>query len=180
MIRFIEWRFETLEIEDRVSEVLRAQLQMLFENRLLDFFNSGSAVYYDHVIDCLSHLEEKSISSTKAATAFKRDEELKGLWHKHILEAGNLSLNRNLIKTMQGTKGVKRMVAGISDSPTAQQFSHRMISRLQNLSSDKKMTGEWLIFEKLRDGQNYYHTIAAHYECPAEIAKRIDRLTKDV
>ena len=115
----------------------------------------------------------KSVSSTQAASAFKR-EPLKGLMKKHFTDA------RFIVKNLGAHFGYDHGGNKDLDALISEAFSRNescyvdetfinfiahesTVGALQKRAKNKKISGEWIVFQKY-NGKNYYLTLAAHDE----------------
>lgn len=121
-------------------------------------------------------------SNTPAPTQFKR-EPLKGLMKKHYTDANfivknlgahfgsNFGGNKNLDNLIK--EAFSRNKSGYVDDEFINYIAHEStIGALQERAKRKKMSGEWIVFQK-HNGENYYLTLAAHDEGDENIHERV-------
>lgn len=157
----------------RISSIFIAQIMQIEAARVVNTFQ---------ILDEVKVLEGiKKVSSTQPATCFKK-QPLKGLMKKHFIDASfikqNLNAyfgyeyggNRNLEDVIE--KAFKNNTSGYVDDEFLNYLAHETtIGALDKRRVQKKMTGEWIVFQKY-NGLNYYLTVASHRENDDEIYKR--------
>lgn len=125
-------------------------------------------------------------SRTKPASIFRRNQPLKGLWHKHYLEDGMSSMAINLQKGMRkyGIPCAKRMVEEAQESGEERYFSEKDVLSIardavegnwKRLMEESALTGQWIIFAQ-HDGNNYYLCVANHTTGDQKIRDQIDAI----
>lgn len=147
----------------RISTILLAQLSVVHSTRTLS----------THMItDEIKYLEGlKPHSQTLKADQFRK-EPLRGLWKKHfsdpqflIRNIGNhFGLNKggNERLTQMIAEAFKRNTSGYFDDEFAHFLAHEFtIGAYDKRFKMKKMTGEWIVFQK-HQGKNYYLTFGLH------------------
>lgn len=125
----------------------------------------------EKIIHEIQALESGTTTGFKAPIKNKHPP-LKGLWHKHYLQDGLVSLTKNVKlahdkyglpffeqKVREAKEaGEKRFITADDARAIANDFVHGNLGRRRD---DKAMTGEWLMFAK-HEGQNYYLAITTH------------------
>ncbi|MFD0935672.1 hypothetical protein [Methylobacterium trifolii] len=113
-------------------------------------------------------------SITKPAEAFKR-EPLKGFFHKHHYQA--IFIIKNLFLQFHkedDIESVFRPYIGQDVKYFAGPLAYdRTFGALQRRGTNGAMTGEFIVYEKLKNRSNYYLTLGSHGEYQA-IRNRID------
>lgn len=130
------------------------------------------------VYDEIGKLEgtDKRPSMTKKPRQMR--EPLKGLWHKHYFAPSFMM--RNLINETE--KRVKDGRWDVIFAPYIDKFLSEFIAQISYeivlgafhaRTSAGRTTGEFLVYERMPDGSNYYLTLGMHGEWGA-IRKRVD------
>jgi hypothetical protein len=116
-------------------------------------------------------LQRRSI--TKPAKEFGRCP-LQGLWHKHHNQACFLWKNISLELDRPGELEAicKPYIGKYMGEVSKQLVDDLVFGSYRKRASRAKMTGEFIVFEKLEDGRNYYLTLGCHGEYDA-IASRV-------
>ena len=103
---------------------------------------------------------------------------LRGLWHKHYFQASFIP--RNLLdETIQMErdgrwKALFEPHYGKYVHEFIDQLSYQMVvEAYERRVQDRRMTGEFIVYERLADGSNYYLTLGRHGEWDA-IRNRVD------
>lgn len=155
------------------STLFLLQLRKNRDQRLLD----------THVIaDEIRFLEGVDRSTiTKPASQFTR-EPLRGLWHKHFMDARFMVKNiGNHWRIGQGSGPLEKMLeeefaaeeSGYFNDELAARISHRLvIGGYTDRARKGELTGEWIVF-KIHNGKRFYLTLASHAEGDDAIYKRI-------
>ncbi len=104
---------------------------------------------------------------------------LKGLWHKHYYDAGFLV--RNLMDETERMVKDGRWEAMFAPHygkylhEFMDQITHKMVDgAYEKRARDQRITGEFIVYERLPDGSNYYLTLGTHGEWEA-IRARVDK-----
>jgi hypothetical protein len=143
-------------IPNRYSEVLIVDLIISWELTGID---------PSHIIDEIKRLESLNIDSyTKEATQFKH-KPLHPLWHQHYFSTQHLVPNiQNEIKRNFKTIWDKSMgtQGSVMERKHIDELVHNLVEgTIETRSSEKRMTGEWLVFSKETTG-NIYLCMATH------------------
>lgn len=123
------------------------------------------------VVHEIKLLEKGAASDLKPPTEL-RYPPLQGLWHKHYLDQGVVSLAKNAKRGFKKygspflyQKNAEAVRAGEVRYPTQEDISllaNDLISgNLQRLRNEGQMTGEWLLYATHMD-KNYYLDTASH------------------
>lgn len=133
-------------------------------------------------IDALEGLRQPL--NTKPATAFRRPP-LKGFWHKHF------STPRHFIRNIGerwgmangGNKDLGTMIAESAScsGPNIQELIKHtthclVIGGASDRSQANRLTGDWIIFAKNKNGENVYLDLATHEEgqkAPEKLLKKL-------
>ncbi|MBB2206489.1 hypothetical protein [Gluconacetobacter takamatsuzukensis] len=130
------------------------------------------------VYDEIGKLEgtDEQPSMTKKPRQMRKP--LKGLWHKHYF--GPNFMMRNLIDETERMAKDGRWDAMFSPhigkflSEFMPQVSHEMVmGAFQTRACERRVTGEFLVYERRPDGSNYYLTLGMHGDWDA-IRTRVD------
>jgi hypothetical protein len=128
------------------------------------------------IIDEVAKLEgtDRRPSGTKPASQFTGPH-LSGLWHKHHFQARFVP--NNLLNELRRSDVVDSVLAPHMGEQLNEKIVKRLvyavvIDNLEIRGEQKRLTGEWIVFQKL-DGANRYLTLASHKEGDAAIAQRI-------
>lgn len=139
--------------------------------------HSASRCYDVHQIyDEIGILEGADLrrSNTKEAKEFLHAP-LKGFWHKHFMQASFMA--ENMFQEMNKRGAIEKALSpfmGQFVDDVAGQIAHVMtIDAYVKRASSGRLTGEWIVFEKDGDKNNYL-TLANHKEDNAVIRARID------
>ena len=147
----------------RISSIFIVQVMQMQARRVINTHQ---------MLDEVKFLEGmKNSSSTQAASQFKR-EPLKGLMKKHFNDANFLikNLGAHFGYDYGGNKNLDALVkeafarnmSGCVDDEFINYLAHEStIGALQERAKNKKISGEWIVFQKYQGG-NYYLTLAAH------------------
>lgn len=121
----------------------------------------------------------------KPPTQFTRERELSGLWHQHYLPDGISTFALNL-KNAMNTYGIpyfeqkmrEAEIAGETRYVSEDDIGH-IVNDLVNGNwarriSDKKLTGEWIIFAK-HNNINYYLCLGNHKSDKSIIREQIEK-----
>lgn len=138
-------------------------------DRVLNNKNIGRVV--EEILYLEGCVDRKTV--TKAESEFNYGL-LKGLYHKHYNTAGPESFYFNLVKPLETESGKRRFneackstqrqsVRNNWDDYKAAKYliDCVFVKQLKNLESQKKVTGEWIVYHK-HNGKNYYLAIAEH------------------
>lgn len=102
-------------------------------------------------------------STTKPATPFRR-EPLTGYYHKHHQQ--NVYLLNNMIFGWKRNDQIGKIITnyvGHNIDDIVNQLTHDLtFSIVSERSQSGEMTGEFLAFEKMSDGSNYYIALGSH------------------
>ncbi len=133
--------------------------------------------YNVHAIyDEIGRLEgiDRRPSITKAAKEFKRPP-LIGLWHKHHNQACFIPNNLMLELMKDGTsEEVLAPYYGRFVGEVAGQIAYDLVMKpFDRRTSDHRMTGEFIVYERPENGSNYYLTLGSHDKYD-EIRRRVD------
>jgi len=158
----------------RISSIFIAQVMQMQEHRVINTLQ---------MLDEVKSLEGfKSVSSTQAASAFKKAP-LKGLMKKHFTDARFVAKNLGAYLGYEygGNKNLDEIVeqafarnkSGYLDEDFINFLAYETtIGAFQKRALDNKMSGEWIVFQKY-NGKNYYLTMAAHDEGDENIYGRV-------
>ena len=107
-------------------------------------------------------------SVTKAATQFTR-KPLIGLWHKHHFQARFLVKNlMNELKSADGGKAFDAALASLAERDVEDMAGliarQAVVGGFERRAGAHAMTGEFIVYERLVDGSNYYLTLGSHGE----------------
>ena len=137
--------------------------------------------YNVHTIyDEISILEgdDRRASLTKAAAPFRRPP-LLGLWHKHHHQARFMS--QNLLLELEKDGAVEDALAPYCRrrvEEAAGQIVHELVMKtFARRAAERRMTGEFIVYERRTNGSNYYLTLGSHGEYP-EIYARVEAYRK--
>lgn len=112
-------------------------------------------------------------SITKCATPFTRPP-LVGLWHKHHHQAQFIW--KNICLELDRPGALEELIEPFSGQilgDVQNEFGHALIDgTFSKRASAKRLTGEFIVFEKLEGNRNYYLTLGSHGEYD-EIASRV-------
>lgn len=158
----------------RISSIFIAQVMQMQGNRVINTHQ---------MLDEVKYLEGlRSVSSTQTVSDFKR-EPLKGLMKTHFTDARfivkNLGAhfgydhggNRNLDALI--SEAFARNESGYVDEKFINFIAHEStVGALQKRAKKKKISGEWIVFQKYNE-KNYYLTLAAHDEGDENIYRRV-------
>lgn len=107
---------------------------------------------------------------------------LRRLWHKHYFQGGFIP--RNLIdeaeRMVQDGRWEKMFAPhyGRYVSEVVNQTAHEMVfGAYERRAQDRRLTGEFIVYEKQQDGSHYYLTLGSHGEWDA-IRARVDNYKK--
>ncbi len=127
---------------------------------------------YDEVAKLEGHDTRPSV--TKPATPFLRPP-LVGLWHKHHPQAQFWPLNvKNEIQRPGVLKSLLVPYEGRYLDEVAEELTNKIANEVYpRRSAEGRMTGEFIVYEILPDGSNYYLTLGSHGEW-ASIRSRVD------
>lgn len=126
-----------------------------------------------HVIyDEIGKLEGTDIRPSFTKKARKMRAPLCGLWHKHYYHAGFLVRNlKEETEKMAKDGRWERMFTphyGKYVHEFASQIVHEMVmGAYERRAQDRRMTGEFIVYEVQPDGSNYYLTLGLHGEYDA-------------
>lgn len=103
---------------------------------------------------------------------------LRGLWHKHYFHPGFMAHNlaNELDRMAKDGRGetIFSPHYGKDLGEVADQILHQIIiGGYEQRARDRKITGEFIVYEKLKDGSNYYLTLGVHGDWD-EIRARVD------
>lgn len=140
--------------------------------------HSIGRIYNVHTIfDELGVLEGSGglFHGTKSAAPFTRPP-LEGLWHKHHHQAAFMA--RNLLNEWMKPGYVRDLVAPYfgrqMDEQVAGELAHKfVIDTFFRRSAAGRLTGQFIVYERLPDGANYYLTLGEHGDWEA-IRARVD------
>jgi hypothetical protein len=128
------------------------------------------------ILDEIGAIERPSTNPcvTKPAAVFQKPP-LKGLWHKHHAQARFMMENIRLELTRPGAmEAIFEPYLGKTVADVVNEFVHDMVvDSYSKRAQDKRITGEFIVFEKLPDGRNYYITLGSHGEYQ-DIASRVE------
>ncbi len=121
-------------------------------------------------------------TQTKEASVFRK-EPLKGLWKTHFTDASFIVKNIGIHMGLEneGNKKLDKLISeafaqnttGIVDDQFISSIATGMsFGVLAERAKGKKLTGEWIVFQKYKE-KNYYLTLAAHDEGDDSIYKRV-------
>lgn len=150
--------------ETRISNLLISQLH--------DGLVSDS-LHPEKVVEEVLALEGLAASKTKRESQFTQDPLLKGLWHKHYMQAKYIS--RNCLNEIRHR--LPSLIREIgANSKSHEEFAALIAHEASIVAYEKrhskgKLTGEWIVFAK-HCGKNYYLTLARHDDPPETIKKR--------
>jgi hypothetical protein len=162
---------------------------MGFLMQLVDFSERKIFNHYE-ILDEIAYLE-----GIKQCTRTKDDkgkpfihEPLKGLYHKHFSTAmhipRNIGIGTGLLFGKSSSKYSKR-IDDILQKHDGEMFNDEINWKIVNATVHKtlkercgKFTGDWIIFEKDKNGINTYLTIALHDEPAQVIYDRIEKYRK--
>lgn len=128
------------------------------------------------IFDEISKLEgshPRPSHNTKRASRFRRPP-LKGYWHKHHHQGYFMGIN--LAKEWERLDFSTLMAPYIGRyvDEIAGELSYKLvIEAYRRRSAEGRITGEFIVFERLADGSNYYLTLGEHRDDQA-IRERID------
>ncbi len=132
------------------------------------------------IMDIISYLEGESDNcSTKKETQFK-GKLLYPYYHKHIecTRTVDFIINNSIKNKAKCEKQIDKAITYCIENKIEygrfpRVLSHYIIDEnLENAYKNKKVTGEWIIFEKRKEG-NLYLTFASHDESDENIFQRI-------
>ena len=156
-----------------MSMLFLLQLQKNRDQRLLN-----THVIADEV-RCLEGVGRSTM--TKPASQFTR-EPLRGLWHKHFMDARFMLKNiGNHWRLGQGGELLEKMLeeefaaeeSGYFTDELAARISHRLVmGGYTDRAGQGDLTGEWIVFKK-HESRRFYLTLASHTEGDDAIYKRI-------
>lgn len=125
--------------------------------------------------------DDRRTSVTKAAAPFRRPP-LLGLWHKHHNQACFIPKNLRLEPMKDGTsEEVFAPYYGRFVGEVAGQIAYDLVMKpFDHRTSEHRMTGEFIVYERQENGTNYYLTLGSHGEYDeirlrVEAYKQIDR-----
>lgn len=135
--------------------------------------NSMSRLFHIHAIyDEIGKLEgiDTIPSMTKKPRQMRAP--LRGLWHKHYFQASFIPHNlSNEAEKMSRDGRWEAMIAphyGKFLHEVIGQISHEMvIGAYERRARDRRITGEFIVYEPQADGSNYYLTLGKHGEWDA-------------
>jgi hypothetical protein len=145
--------------------------------------NSVARLFDIHAIyDEIGKLERTDTVPSLTKKSRQMRPPLRGLWHKHYFQPSFLP--RNLIdETEQMVKDGRweAMFAphyGKYVHEFIDQISHEMVIRAyERRARGRRVTGEFIVYERRADGSNYYLTLGKHGEWDA-IRARVDEYKK--
>jgi hypothetical protein len=166
-------------VPGRYSTLLLVQLYGHTHMRTLSHFR---------VTDEIKALETCQFSRgsiTKEATPFN-GVHLKGLWHKHFQVGGLSAMALNLrlglktyglpaIDNREGLNCASSDDRPLTDDEVPLAVHDAVMGNWMRRASDKKMTGEWLVFAR-HGGKNYYLCIAGHKTGDENVRAQIDSM----
>lgn len=152
------------EVLSRCSRCLVSQLYIGMVSRTL---------HVHQVLDELYALEGWGRPTNTKPAEELRGPHLNGLWHKHYMQPGfieaNVALRWGVLRRRRGgalqklVDEVVRRIPGAKDREKAiQEIGDRaIVDGIEKRAFAKRLTGEWLLFQK-HGGKNYYLALADH------------------
>jgi len=144
----------------------RSRISKLF---LIDFFIYTTELGANavRIVEEIHNLEiGYNNTDTKPASLFKK-RPLKRLWHKHYFSVPFIA--QNIRNTLWGSK-LEEIIANKCAKAESHFYFQKLASDIANTAirdslkvrtSNKKLTGEWIIFAKEKE-RNYYLCLSAH------------------
>ncbi|OBU34871.1 hypothetical protein CTM76_03625 [Photobacterium phosphoreum] len=159
-----------------ISWKIKGSYSRLFLADLI-VFNQLFGVGSDEIFMILNNYENGiNHAGIKSPSAF-RYHPLKGLLHIHFSASVYIAQN---IKLGLGKNGLKQIInetlnkEDLSPEQQSVEIAKRMVDKtLIQRRSDKKMTGEWVVYTKYQ-GKNYYLCLARHNDNDQSIRNRIE------
>ncbi|ENX3946295.1 hypothetical protein ACFO1C_001621 [Photobacterium damselae] len=159
-----------------ISWKVKGKYSQLFLADLI-VFNRLFGVGSDEIFMILNDYEKGiNHAGIKSPSAFKHHP-LKGLLHIHFTSSAYISQN---IKLGLGKKGLRQIInetlneEHLSFEQQSAEIAKRMVDEtLIKRRTDKKMTGEWVVYTKYQ-GENYYLCLARHEDNDQFIRNRIE------
>ena len=171
-------RFEQLLHLDKIAPGRCSQL-LIAELMLWNEFYGHEPFQVTDQIKALENTD--STSTTKPPTEFRR-KPLKGLWHKHFFDAH--FVGHNLSNEWKAGKKLENMIKEVFESAESEvitedmmsEVSHRLIQgAMESRDEEKRLTGEWIVFDKHDDG-NRYLCLARHADGDEAIHAKLKAL----
>jgi len=145
--------------------------------------NSANRLLHIHAIyDEIGKLEGTDTVPSMTKKPRQMRPPLRGLWHKHYFQPGFMP--RNLIDEIEQMDKDGRWEAmfaphhGKYIHDFIDQISHEMVNgAFERRARDRRVTGEFIVYELQPDGSHYYLTLGKHGEWDA-IRARVDECKK--
>ncbi len=141
--------------------------------------NSFDRLFHIHAVyDEIGKLEGSDITPSMTKTPRQMRKPLRGFWHKHYFQASFMVKNlKDESEKMQRDGRWENMFAphyGKHLYEFIDQVSHEMVDQAyERRARDRRITGEFIVYEPQADGSNYYLTMGKHGEWDA-IRTRVD------
>jgi len=141
--------------------------------------NSANRLLHIHAIyDEIGKLEGMDTMPSMTKKPRRMRPPLRGLWHKHYFQAGFMPRNlRDECEQMDRDGRWQAMFAphyGKYVHEFIDQISRQIINEAyERRARDRRITGEFIVYERQPDGSNYYLTLGKHSEWDA-IRARVD------
>ncbi|GGA21883.1 hypothetical protein [Dyella nitratireducens] len=167
MLQIEDTELERFAKDVGLDNIAPGRYSLLFVFKFV-LYTTIEGIEANFILQELKRLEGLSHDAieTKAPTQFSK-EPLKGLWHQHFFSARFIP--KNIASHMPPKKveaTVKRIFDAAESPVVTKEMIHELASALthgamEERASQKKLTGEWIVFAK-HDKKNYYLTLTVH------------------